>query len=75
MVTRFTKKPPMAIARSKQAADEYLRLGWTLRKEFRVAGEGDPYNYFFEWLGEGDPVGPLSMSEQVSRWTELRLTG
>jgi hypothetical protein len=46
----------MAKAHSKQVADEYLRLGWTLRTEFRVEGDEEPYEYFFEWLREDEPV-------------------
>ena len=49
-------KPRMAKAHSKQVADEYLRLGWTLRTEFRAEGDDEPYEYFFEWLREDKPV-------------------
>lgn len=49
-------KPRMAKAHSKQVADEYLRLGWTLRREFRNPADAEPYEYFFEWLREDEPV-------------------
>jgi hypothetical protein len=46
----------MAKAHSKQVADEYLRLGWTLRTQFRETDNDERYEYFFEWLREDDPV-------------------
>jgi len=55
--------PRMAKAHSKLVADEYLRLGWTLRREFFATEEKDesgyidePYEYFFEWCQNTDPV-------------------
>jgi hypothetical protein len=50
-------KPRLAKAHSKLVADEYLRLGWTLRHQFYEKGDGEPYEYLFAWVGEGDPVG------------------
>lgn len=50
-------KPRMAKAHSRQVADEYLRLGWTLRTEFRPAAVDEPYEYFFEWLRDDEPIG------------------
>ncbi len=49
-------KPRMAKAHSKKVAEEYLRLGWTLRTEFRGPGDNEPCEYFFEWLQEDEPV-------------------
>ena len=51
-------KPRYAKAHSKRVADEYLRLGWTLRHEFHVEPDEEPYEYFFEWDKEGEPVSP-----------------
>jgi hypothetical protein len=49
-------KPRIAKAHSKLVADEYLRLGWTLRHQFIARGDEEPYEYFFSWDKEGDPV-------------------
>jgi hypothetical protein len=48
-------KPRLAKVHSKALADEYVRLGWTLRKELRAPGLGEPYEYLLEWLREGEP--------------------
>jgi hypothetical protein len=50
-------KPRHAKAHSKLVANEYLRLGWTLRRKFYAKGDEEPYEYFFSWDGDGDPVG------------------
>lgn len=50
-------KPRTARAHSKLVADEYLRLGWTLRHRFYARGADEPYEYFFVWEGDDDPVG------------------
>ena len=39
---------PMAKAHSIQHANEYVRLGWTLKHEFQAAGDVEPYEYYFE---------------------------
>jgi hypothetical protein len=49
-------KPTMAKAHSKIIADEYVRLGWTLVTEFTAPGDKEPYEYYFEWRGDGEPV-------------------
>ncbi|MCL4262715.1 MAG: hypothetical protein KJ069_05850 [Anaerolineae bacterium] len=49
-------KPQMIKAHSKQIADEYLRLGWTLRQTFRATDEDEPYEYLFEWLRDDEPL-------------------
>jgi hypothetical protein len=46
----------MGKVHSQEAANELLRLGWTLRREFRAEGDPEPYEYFFVWEKEGDPV-------------------
>jgi hypothetical protein len=48
--------PRLAKAHSQLVADEYQRLGWTLRTEFRAPGDEEPYEYLFEWLRDGEPV-------------------
>jgi hypothetical protein len=57
----------MAKAHSKLVADEYVRLGWTLRREFQEPGDDEPYEYLLEWLREGDP-----MSIDFSKFTERK---
>jgi len=49
-------KPPTVQTDSKAIADEYLRLGWTLTREFSGSSHGESSVYLLEWLGEGDPV-------------------
>ena len=41
---------------SKTVADEYLRLGWTLIREFDGAAHGESPVYLLEWLRDGKPV-------------------
>ena len=53
----MSDKPRMAKAHSKLVADEYIRLGWTLRHKFYGRGDVEPYEYFFVWEGPGEPVG------------------
>jgi len=53
---RMTQKPRMAKAHSKQVADEYLRLGWTLCSESRVPGYDEPAEYYFEWQRTDEPI-------------------
>jgi hypothetical protein len=46
----------MAKVHSKKMADELLRLGWTLVTEFQDPGDDEPYEYYFEWKGNGEPI-------------------
>ena len=55
---RMGTKPRYAKAHSKAVADQYQRLGWRLRSEFRAPGVQEPYEYLFEWLGNTKPVYP-----------------
>jgi hypothetical protein len=48
----------LAKAHSAQMAKELLRLGWTLKYEFRADGDTEPYEYVFEWLADGEAVYP-----------------
>lgn len=64
----------MAKAHSKQVADEYQRLAWSLRHEFRGPGDGEAYEYFFEWLREGEPVS-VDWSKFRDRHTGAEQTG
>ena len=41
---------------SKAVADEYLRLGWTLKREWDGAEHGESTVYLLEWLHEGKPL-------------------
>jgi hypothetical protein len=56
MLDMETKQNPrMAKAHSRLVATEYLRLGWTLRKEFYAEGDGEPYEYLFIWDRPEEP--------------------
>jgi hypothetical protein len=48
-------RPRFAKACSQKIADEYVRLGWTLRHEFRVPGDNQPYEYLLEWRQGTEP--------------------
>jgi hypothetical protein len=50
--------PKLAKAHSAQMAEEYIRLGWLLRHEFRANGDDELYEYLFEWQAEGDAIYP-----------------
>lgn len=49
-------RPRLAKAHSKRVADEYIRLGWTVRDQFFAEGVDEPYEYLLEWKREGEPV-------------------
>jgi len=61
---RLTDKPRYAKAHSQAVADEYMRLGWTLRKQFRSAEAKEPYEYLLEWLRAGEPDYPKSRRDK-----------
>jgi hypothetical protein len=44
-----------AKAHSRLVADEYLRLGWTLDREFYADGDEEPYEYLFVWESREAP--------------------
>lgn len=48
-------KPRMAKAHSRQVAEEYLRLGWTLEKEFYTEGVEEPTEYLLTWKSSEEP--------------------
>jgi hypothetical protein len=48
--------PRVAKARSKLVAEEYLRLGWTLIREFSWPSGSPSRQYLFEWRHKGKPV-------------------
>ncbi len=50
--------PKLGKAHSAQMAEEFVRLGWTLKHEFRADGDDEPYEYVFEWLADGEAVYP-----------------
>jgi len=52
------KKARLAKADSSVIADLYVKAGWVVRTEFRVAGDDEPYEYILEWPSDGDPVRP-----------------
>jgi hypothetical protein len=62
-----TRKPLMAKAHSKQVADEYLKLGWTLCSESRVAGFDEPAEYYFEWQRADAPMATQSAPLMASQ--------
>jgi hypothetical protein len=39
-------------------ANLYVAAGWTVRTEFRVPDDEEPYEYILEWLLDGEPVRP-----------------
>ena len=52
------RKPRLAKAHSSYVVDLYIRLGWVVKTEFRVAGDDEPYEYILEWPHDTDPVRP-----------------
>ena len=50
----------MAKAHSLRHADEFIRLGWTLKREFRASEHDEPYEYLFVWDTGGEPDWPDS---------------
>ena len=50
--------PKLGKCHSQKAADEFVRLGWTLVHEFFADGDAEPYEYLFEWRQSGVPVSP-----------------
>ncbi|MCW3834495.1 hypothetical protein ACFQ1E_04525 [Sphingomonas canadensis] len=49
---------PLGKAHSNIVAEQFKALGWTLTHEFRADGDGEPYEYLFEWQREGEPAYP-----------------
>jgi len=58
------ESPRYAKAHSQFVADEYLRLGWRLVREFRFTSADEPYEYFFKWESDDPP--------NCIDWDELR---
>jgi len=54
-----SRTPKLAKAHSSLIADLYVQAGWTIKTEFRVAGDDEPYEYLLEWPYEGEPVRPV----------------
>jgi hypothetical protein len=52
------KKPLLGKCHSQLAANEFLRLGWTLKREFYEDGITEPCEYLFAWEHETDAVHP-----------------
>ncbi len=52
-------KPRLAKAHSAQMAQQYVRLGWTLKHEIYAEGDAEPCEYVFEWLAPGEPICPV----------------
>jgi hypothetical protein len=55
---RTNALPKLGKAHSAQMAEEFVRLGWTLKHEFRADSDDEPYEYVFEWLADGEAVYP-----------------
>jgi hypothetical protein len=53
--------PKLAKCHSAQNAEDCIRLGWTLKHEFRVKGDDQSYEYVFEWCAAGEPVYPSNI--------------
>jgi hypothetical protein len=58
--------PKLRKAHSAQVAEEFIRLGWTLKYEFRASDDDQPYEYVFEWCAAGEPIYP-SINRQDSK--------
>jgi hypothetical protein len=58
-ITLQLAMPPLGKAHSASVASEFRCLGWTLAMEFRAEGDDEPYEYLFEWHGEGEPRYPV----------------
>jgi len=56
--------PKLGKAHSAQMAEEFIRLGWTLKHEFRTNGDDEPYEYVFEWGADGEAVYPYPAKNQ-----------
>jgi hypothetical protein len=54
-VPNAATKPRLAKVHSKGLAEEYQRLGWTLKDQFSAPAETEPYEYVLEWLHQGEP--------------------
>lgn len=52
--------PQLGRAHSSGVADQFQALGWTLAREFRVGDKDEPYEYLFEWHGDGQAIYPAS---------------
>jgi hypothetical protein len=50
--------PKLGKCHSAQHAEEFVRLGWTLKYEIREDGDDEPCEYIFEWLADGEAVYP-----------------
>jgi hypothetical protein len=59
---------PLSKVYSQRAADELRRLGWTLKHQFRAAGDAEPYEYIFAWEKDGEPV---RMSKDPNDWGHI----
>ncbi|MDB5675635.1 MAG: hypothetical protein JWM65_2617 [Sphingomonas bacterium] len=57
-VTLLLAAPPLGKAHSATIASEFRALGWALATEFRAEGHDEPYEYLFEWHGDGEPRYP-----------------
>ena len=51
--------PKLGKCHSAQMAEEFIRLGWTLKHEFYANGDDEPYEYLFEWCAAGEPIYPV----------------
>ena len=62
-------KPPnrlrYAKVHSQALAAEYVRRGWTVRKQFRKAGDEEAYEYLLEWLHDDEPDFPKSRRDKT----------
>ena len=67
----MSAKPKYTKAHAKPVAEKLLSQGWTLRQEFRVAPDDEPYEYFFEWCRESDPP-PIATSMSDTRILKQR---
>jgi len=58
---------PMSKAHSQKFAEEHIRLGWTLKREFRASDDDEPYEYYFEWERDEPPKRPSSNPDDWGR--------
>ncbi len=64
----------LARTHSKEIADKYQLLGWTLKHEFRLAPEDEPYEYVFAWEEGEEAHYPEIRGARVPDQLELKLS-
>jgi hypothetical protein len=60
VIWRFVRLPDSRVVRtlSKALAEEYVRVGWTLKQDVHDSATGKPIVYCIEWLRDSKPARP-----------------